>query len=249
MNRIIIGFDKHIEDFIPKQRGFLLIHDDDVDIYRRRVFDPHQHTLNPLKRLDYKSARQLADVLYTIYPQGENTLTVRSGKRELLKALLSNRHLDKIEANEEIEDMVSDILMSPILRRVLTRDTNFSFTTTRNIHARINRTELGDFDALVLGLVLINHWKGQVVVPDGGFYLRDSHVSLVRDNRLICGVNYLDELPNKLKAAVLSIKDKQPSRVLYNDAVILANFERLLPHTNEYNDRITEMMAPFGFPS
>jgi hypothetical protein len=55
--------------------------------------------------------------------------------------------------------------------------------------ARINRAELGDFDALVLGLLLMGHFKGQLVVPDLGFYGRDAHVSLVREERLIGGVN------------------------------------------------------------
>jgi hypothetical protein len=43
------------------------------------------------------------------------------------------------------------------------------------IFARLNRAKLGDFDDLVLGLFLMAQYQGQLVVPDGGFYLRDSH--------------------------------------------------------------------------
>jgi hypothetical protein len=34
----------------------------------------------------------------------------------------------------------------------------------------ISREDLGDFDALVLGLLLMSHAQGQVVVPGLGFY-------------------------------------------------------------------------------
>jgi hypothetical protein len=42
----------------------------------------------------------------------------------------------------------------------------------------MNRAELCDFDALVLGLFLMSHFKGPVVVPDFGFYGRDAPVRL-----------------------------------------------------------------------
>jgi hypothetical protein len=82
MNSIFIGLTKHIA---APTRG-LYIHDEVPDISRARVFDPAKHSFNPLKDMNYKKARALADVLYTISPQGENTLTVRNGKRALLKA-------------------------------------------------------------------------------------------------------------------------------------------------------------------
>ena len=47
-----------------------------------------KHSFNPLTNIDYKKAREIADILYTVSPQGENTLTVRNGKRALLKMLL-----------------------------------------------------------------------------------------------------------------------------------------------------------------
>jgi hypothetical protein len=52
------------------------------------VFDPMKHSFNPLKGIEYERARELAELFYTIFPQGDNTLTVRNGKRALLKALL-----------------------------------------------------------------------------------------------------------------------------------------------------------------
>jgi hypothetical protein len=53
------------------------------------------------------------------------------------------------------------------------------------------------------------HFKGQIVVPDFGFYGREAHISLIRENRLIARVNSLAELPPKLQQSVLLIKDKE----------------------------------------
>src|SRR6195952_3741320 len=147
-NKLYVGFNKTIE---PPKSG-IFIHDQVPDISRARIFDPTKHSFNPLKDIDYRKARALADVLYTAYPQGENTLTVRNGKRALLKALLAADRLDRVVGDEEVTGMVGDLLQSPVLRDVLCRPTNFSFTPNSTILARINRAELGDFDALILGL-------------------------------------------------------------------------------------------------
>jgi hypothetical protein len=72
-----------IDDMVPK-------------IPLAKVFDPKKHSFNPLAGIDYKKARAIADVLYTIAPQGENALTVRNGKRALLKALLKAERLDQV---------------------------------------------------------------------------------------------------------------------------------------------------------
>jgi hypothetical protein len=94
------------------------------------VFDPLKHSFNPLQDLTYKKAREIADILYTVSPQGENTLTVRNGKRALLKMLMDGpKALDKLPRDygktevgpSEALATVDDILVSPVLRRVLPR--------------------------------------------------------------------------------------------------------------------------------
>ena len=237
-NQLFIGLTKQIE---PPRRG-LFINDDVPDISRARVFDPTKHSFNPLKNIDYRKARALADVLYTAYPQGDNTLTVRNGKRLLLKALLSATRLDQIEGDPEITGMIDDLLQSPVLKSVLCNPTNFSFSPNSLILARINRAELGDFDALILGLFLIGHFKGQITVPDFGFYGRDLHISLIREERLIAGVNFLSELTPKLRNSVLLIEDKTGSGTTFEDAQVLADYARKPPHSNGYNDFIDEAM-------
>jgi hypothetical protein len=246
MNKLYIGFSKTVE--LPKG-GFLFIDDEVRDVPRSRVFDPKKHSFNPLKGIDYKKARELADVLYTVYPQGENTLTVRNGKRLLLAALLDADRFDRVRGlrvgkNEvdEVGGMTADLLASPILRRVLCSPTNFSFNPNSRIFARINRAELGEFDALVLGLLLMAQFKGQVIVPDLGFYGRDAHASLVREGRLIAGVNSLNEMPSKLRQMALLIHERIASGALYDDAVELAQLKGLVPQTNEFNDFVRNAM-------
>jgi hypothetical protein len=239
MNQLHVGLTRILE---PAARG-LFIHDEVPDMPRARIFDPTKHSFNPLKGIEYKTARALADVLYTISPQGENTLTVRNGRRALLQSLLKANRFDRIEGDEEVSGMISDILVSPVLYNVLCRPANFSLKQNSLILARINRAELGDFDALVLGLLLIGHFKGQLVIPDFGFYGREAHVSLIRENRLIAGVNSLSELPPKLRSSALLIGDKEASGATFEDAQTLADYARVPRGTNAYNSFVDDAMS------
>ena len=236
MNQLHIGLSRNIT---PPTGGFLFIHDEVPDIPRARIFDPRIDSFNPLKDIEYKRARELSDVLYTIYPQGENTLTVRNGRRALLAALLDAKQLDKIKADEEVQGLVSDVLASPVLRQVFCTPRNvFSFNPRSVILARVNRAELGEFDALVIGLMLMSYYKGQIIIPDFGFYARDGHASLLREERLMAGVNSLSELPPNLRRQTLLVKHKEASGATYEDAAVLAQYARLMPNTNAYNEFI-----------
>jgi len=184
-----------------------------------------------------------AELFYTISPQGDNTLTVRNGRRALLKALLKADRLDRVKGDEEVKALIDDRLVSPVLRRVLCNPTNFSFNPNSVILAKVSRTELGDFNALVLGLLLMSHAKGQVVVSDFGFYGRDIHSRLIREERLIAGVNFLSELPEKLRRTVLLINEKIPSGTTVEDAEELARYERLAKGANGFLDFVAKAIA------
>lgn len=240
LNKLHIGFSRSVS--IP-ERGCLFIDDEVPETPRARIFDPRFDSFNPLANIDYKKAREIADVLYTLYPQGENTLTVRNGRRALMQELLHAKRLDQVKGDDEVQGLIGDILASPTLRKVLCTRTNFSFNPASLILARVNRAELGEFDALVLGLLLMSHFKGQLIVPDFGFYGRDAHIGLIREGRLIAGVDFLGELPPKLRRAVLSIKDKEASGATYEDAVTLAQYARMVPGTNEFNDEVEAAMT------
>jgi hypothetical protein len=239
MNKLFVGFTKTVE---PPKRG-LFIHDEVPNISRARIFDPAKHSFNPLKGIDYRTARALAEVLYAATPQGENTLTVRNGKRALLKALLSATRLDQIDGDEEVKGMIDDLLQSPVLKSVLCKPTNFSFSPNSLILAKIDRAELGDFDALILGLFLIEQFKGQVTVPDFGFYGRETHVYLIREARLVAGVNFLSELAPILRNSVLLIEEKIAAGATFDDAETLANYARLPRGTNAFNSFVDGAMG------
>ena len=178
-----------------------------------------------------------------VSPQGENTLTVRNGKRALLRALLKAKRLDKVEGDEEVTAMMGDILVSPVLKQVFCGKPNFGFKENSLIVAKLDRAELGDFDALVLGLVIMSHFKGQIIVPDFGFYGREAHISLIREHRLVAGLNTLSELSPKLRQAVLLMKEKVAAGTTVEDAEALATYSGKGRGTNAYNDFVQDALA------
>jgi hypothetical protein len=48
---------------------------------------------------------------------------------------------------------------------------NVSISRQYGLRGGVARREARDKTALVLGLFLMSHYKGQIVLPDGGFYL------------------------------------------------------------------------------
>lgn len=241
MNKLYVGFKTRVE---PVRSGCLFIADEVPKIPKSRVFDPLKDCFNPLRNISYKTARELANVLYAITPSGSDTLTVRNGKRSLLKALMESKRLDMLKGDEEVQSMIDDILVSPVLRRVFcTTGKQFSFNPRTVVLAKLDRKVLGDFDALVLGMCLIAQAKGHVVVPDFGFYGRDMHTSLIREERLIAGVNSFGELSLRLKQSVLSIKSKETKGAIFEDAKLLAEYRGLIPGTNGFNEFVANAMG------
>lgn len=248
MNKLHVGFSKSVE--LPK--GSFLFIDDEVPKHpKAKVFDPLKHGFNPLRQMDKKKARELADVLYTVSPQGENTLTVRNGRRALAEALAGAKRLDDIRVRseikgvkEEVEGMIGELLFTDVLRDALCSENDFAFTgKNTKVFARINRAEMGEFDSLVLGLFLMAHFKGQLVVPDFGFYGREAHVSLIREKRLIAGVNSLSELAPKLRHNILLIEEKVAKGTTLEDAETLAAYAKLARGTNGFNEFVQDAIA------
>src|SRR6185437_15911508 len=124
--------DKPKDIWQPDSGGFLLIADNDTAAQMHAAlptavdFDPQKHHFNPLHEMDYKRARDFAALVYGISPQGDNTLTVRNGKRALLHLLLAKPErlanlsvpLPDMEAGTiEAMGMISDLMASPVLKR------------------------------------------------------------------------------------------------------------------------------------
>src|SRR5437868_5900535 len=128
MNILSVGLDKTpLLKHLPSR--FLLVDDgsiiDQLHLPRAKVFDVHRHSFDPLRLLDVKRARDLTEIFYAGDPGGDNTLTVRNGKRALTKLLLSGKHLDRITADRrdpaiaEALGVLDNILLSPVLQNVL----------------------------------------------------------------------------------------------------------------------------------
>lgn len=249
-NHLLIGTAEKTQRLLDLARGnFILIDDGPIadaflaKVPRAKLFDIASHSFNPLNGIDYKRAREFAATVYTASPEGKDTLTVRNGRRELARMLYEDRppRLDKLTAHhsiagsEEAVTSVNDMLLSPALKSVLCGNRNFRAFRGKVV-VKLDRAKIGDFDAFVLGSLLIGQSQGQVIVPDFGFYGRDFHTTLIRQNRLVAGLQYLSELPTKLQQAVLSIKDKTVYRTTREDA------ERLVFYTKHTEPRnITEL--------
>lgn len=258
MNKITVG---KLPLELPKS-GFLFIHDTVPDIPRARVFDPTKHSFNPLSDIDYRKASDIVDVFDALFSRGDGTLTKDTGLDFISDALEQQpTSLDTLIETPDrrastghiwAHGKVRRLLRSPVLQKMLCTPahTKFSFNPRSIILARINRAELGDFDALAIGHFLMVQFKGQVVVPDFGFYGRDTHVSLIRENRLIAGVRFLDELPERLRLNVLLVEDKAIGRATFDDAVVLAKHAGLRPdqlrEDNAFNQFVDRAIDPHG---
>ncbi len=249
MNQIHIGIKRQIE--LPAG-GCLVIEDEVRAADRARVFDPKIHGFNPLKDLGYRKTCDFIDTLDALFSRGESTLTKDTGLDFIADALQgSPKSLEKLIPPPDNKSStgqvwaygkVQRILRSPILKRMLCSPTNFSFNPRSTILARVNRAELGTFDALAIGLLLMTQFKGQLVVPDFGFYAREPHADLLHQNRLIAGVNFLEELPPRLRQLVL-LAETVPSAATFDDAETLALYAGKTRNTMDFNDFVSAAMS------
>jgi hypothetical protein len=248
MNILIVGTNKQpIVRTLPDT--FLLIDDgpliDAIELPERRAvtfFDPTRHSFNPLKGMTYRRARDFIAVLNAVFPEGDTTLTRKNSNFVMLEALLNKpQRLETLIAAKsdsayvDARQKIQTLLFSPVLKNVLTRPTNISFKGI--LFAKLDRAALGDFDCFVLANLLIAQYPGTVVIPDFGFYASPPHSDLLRQGRLIAGINSFDEVP-QFKHTLLLAPTKIPSRCNAEDAKILALYQGLLPGTNIYNDFI-----------
>lgn len=251
MNRLFLGLKRDVKP--PKKGGYLLIHDEVRATRGAKVFDPMKHSFNPLEKLNYRKSCDLIDTFDALFTRGESTLTKDTGldfiaeqldgKTDTLETLILEPDKKSSTGHVWAYGKVRRLLRSPLLSRMLCSPTNFSFNPRSVIFARVNRAELGEFDALAVGLFLIGQYGGQVVLPDAGFYLRQSHTTLLRQGRLIAGVNTLSELPPKLLQAALLVPDKVGSGTTHEDAEVLAQYKGYARGTQGFTDEVSAAMA------
>ena len=236
MNILLIGADKsQLLPHIPND-NFLLIDDgplsEIVSETNRTIrhFNPEKHSFNFLKNITPQKARDLANVFYASDPGGENTLTVRNGKRALAKLLKNAKKFDRITGDEkdpaivEALGLLDSVLFTDQVRNVLVKRANFSLTGT--IIAKLDRAKMGDFDCFVLANLLISQYQGTVIIPDFGFYQSPLNASLLRQERLIAGINSFDEVPD-FKNQLIQVEQKIGARCTPKDAELLAQYAGL----------------------
>jgi hypothetical protein len=254
-NKLYIG-----EPDIELPRGGCLLIDGtlwDVPAWRRpRIFDPLDSSFNPLADLDYRKSCDIVDIFDALFARGETTLTKDMGL-EFIADLLEHRP----KSFEELADLIPEpdkksspghtwahgkvrrILRSPVLRKVFCERPNFTFKRGSVNQARINRAELGTFDANALGLFLIANFSGQIIVPNFGPYVRPFHSSLIDEQRLIAGVRTLSQLKGELRDAMM-LMEKVGQGCTYDDAQELAKYDcKHPPHTDGYDTFIKSVMA------
>lgn len=247
MNSLLVGTD--ISELIHSRLSgpFLLIGDMEID-RKHTVFDYTVHSIDLLKGMTYERACDFIEIIDTVFPGGADTLRRQDSNMFILQALLSNpsslEHLiypdPKNPASVDAAQKIERILLSPVLRSVLTKPPNFKFPRGVVV-ADLER--LRRFDRLFLAHLLISKFRGQKVIPNFGFYGRDYLSYLIDDNHLIAGVKRLSQLTEALQGELLAIPDRDAQTCSYNDAVTLANEAGLIPRTNEYNDEIARLTA------
>ncbi len=103
--------------------------------------------------------------------------------------------------------------------------------------ARINRAELGDFDAFIPGLLLVSMYPSQIIIRDPGFCTRGSWASLIRQNRLAVGLNAIAELNRKMPQVVLLMSGRSGRGCTYGDGKALAQSSGFVCGTNDFAKR------------
>ena len=124
---------------------------------------------------------------------------------------------------------IGTLLMSPTIRNIVGQKNSTFFLTRNNIIiADLNRAKIGDLTARLLGGLLISRSSGHVYINDLAFFSSDHFVSLLTQNRFTVSLQFLDEIPQRLRQAVLSIDDKIVLRTNHHDAEELAFYVGVL---------------------
>lgn len=159
-NKLYVGRDKNIA--LPK--GGLLYINDEVptlpDWRRPILFDPLEHSFNPLKDRTYRTSCEIVEIFDALFSRGDSTLTKDTGLDFIADALegAAESFADLIPPPDKSSSTghvwaygkVPKMLRSPVLRKVFCSRPNFTFKRGAATLARLNRAELGDFDARVL---------------------------------------------------------------------------------------------------
>jgi hypothetical protein len=130
MDTLVLGLgDKH--ELLNTKKRFVLIDSGKLcdaalkKFPRAKVFDYTKHSFNPLHGMVHThegvaKAREFADI---IFPD-KDLMTYRNGRRALTHTVLAASRLDRIksgksDAEQEAQGVIDDLLLSPLMRRLL----------------------------------------------------------------------------------------------------------------------------------
>ena len=131
-----------------------------------------------------------------------------------------------------LQNKIGTLLMSPMIRNIVGQEVT-TFGNASVIIANLDRAKLGDTTARLLGGLLIARSRGNVVIPDYGFF--SAPLPLPQD-RFTVSLNFLDELAPVLRQAILGIDEKYVFKTNKKDA------EELLFYVGVLNPRqLTEL--------
>jgi hypothetical protein len=136
-----------------------------------------------------------------------------------------------------LQNKIGTLLMSPTIRNIVGQKRS-TLTGADIIIANLDRAKLGSLTARLLGGLLIARCGGDIYINDFGFFASDYVASLLPQNRFSVSLSFLDELPRKLQAAVLTIEEKLVLKINPRDAEELAFYVGLM------NPRILTELAP-----
>ena len=134
---------------------------------------------------------------------------------------------------------IGTLLMSPTIRNILGQQySTFSLTTKSIVIANLDRAEIGDLTARLLGGLLIARSAGHVYVNDFPFFASDHFISLFPKERFSVSLSYLDEVSPKLQQSLLAIEDKIVLKTSPRDG------ERLMFYLGIMNPRRLTELGP-----
>jgi hypothetical protein len=134
---------------------------------------------------------------------------------------------------------IGTLLMSPTIRNIVGQPrSTFSLSGRNIVIANLDRSEVGDLTARLLGGLLIARSVGHVYINDFPFFASDHFATLLPQERFSISLSFLDEVAPKLQQSLLSIEDKVALKTSPKDA------ERLMFYLGIMNPRRLTELGP-----
>jgi hypothetical protein len=117
---------------------------------------------------------------------------------------------------------IGTLLMSPAIRNIVgQRHSTFSLARKNIVIANLDRSQIGDLTARLLGGLLIARSAGPVYINDFPFFASEHFTSLFPQERFSVSLSFLDEVSPKLQQALLRTLNDSARRTFIGCAVMV----------------------------